>query len=97
MKEYVMGRTWNKKDGKEEYMYVLVGETEGKRSLRRPRCRWVDTMKMGLAGIGRGYLDWIGLGEEREDWRVLVKAGMDLQGPYNVHILEWLHNWQHLK
>ena len=42
---------------------VLVGKTEGRRPLGRPRRRWVDNIRMDLQEVGCGYMDWIGL-----DW-----------------------------
>jgi hypothetical protein len=38
---------------------VLVGKSEGKRPLGRPRRRWVDNIKMGLQEVGRGCGDWM--------------------------------------
>jgi hypothetical protein len=40
---------------------LLVGNPEGKRPLGRPRCRWMDNIKMGLLEIGLSVVDWIGL------------------------------------
>jgi hypothetical protein len=42
-----------------------VGKPEGKRSLGRPRRRWVDNIKMNLLEIGWGGVDWIGLTKDR--------------------------------
>ena len=48
--------------GEESGVYrVLVGKPEGKRPLGRPRCRWVDNIRMDLQEVGCGYMDWIGL------------------------------------
>jgi len=48
--------------GEERGVYrVLVGKLEGRRPLGRPRCRWVDNIRMGLHEVGCGYMDWIGL------------------------------------
>jgi len=43
---------------------VLVGKPEGKRSLGRPRGRWVDNIRMELQEVGCGYVDWIGLAQD---------------------------------
>jgi hypothetical protein len=43
---------------------LLVGKPEGKRSIGRPRHRWVDNIKMDLVQIGLGELDWIGLAQD---------------------------------
>ena len=58
---------------------VLVGKPEGKRSLGRPRCRWVDNIRMDLQEVGCGYMDWIGLAQDRDRWRTLVSAVMNLR------------------
>ena len=48
---------------------VLVGKPEGMRSLGRPRLRWVDNIRMGLQEVGCGYMNWIGLVQDRDSWR----------------------------
>jgi hypothetical protein len=60
---------------------VLVGKPEGKRPLGRPRCRWVYNIRMGLQEEGCGYMDWIGLVQDRDMWRTLVSAVMNLRVP----------------
>jgi len=60
---------------------VLVGKPEGKRPLGRPRCRWEDNVKMDLQGVGCGGMDWIDLAEDRDRWRTLVNAVMNLRVP----------------
>jgi len=60
---------------------VLVGKPEGKRPLGRPRRRWVDNIRMDLQDVGYGYMDWIGLAQERDSWRTLVSAVMNLRVP----------------
>ena len=60
---------------------VLVGKPEGKRSLGRPRRRWVDNIRMNLQEVGFGYMDWIGLAQDSDSWRTLVSAVMNLQVP----------------
>jgi len=45
---------------------VLVGKSEGKRPLGRPKRRWVDNIRMDLQEVGCGYMDWIGLAQDRE-------------------------------
>jgi hypothetical protein len=59
---------------------VLVGKPEGKRPLRRPRRRWVD-IRMDLQEVGCGFGDWIGLGQDRDGWRKLVNAVLNLRVP----------------
>ena len=58
-----------------------VGKPEGKRPLGRPRHRWVDNIRMDLQEVGCGYVDWIGLAHDRDRWRTLVSAVMDLRVP----------------
>ena len=60
---------------------VLVGKREVKRPLGRPRRRWVDNIRMGLQEVGCGYMDWIGLAQDRDKWRTLVSAVMNLGVP----------------
>ena len=60
---------------------VLVGKPEGKRPLGRPRRRWVDNIRMDLQEVGCGYMDWIGLAQDRDGWRRLVSAVMNLRVP----------------
>ena len=60
---------------------VLVGKLEGKRPLGRPRRRWVVKIRTDLQEVGCGYMDWIGLAQERDSWRTLVSAVMNLRVP----------------
>ena len=68
--------------GEERGVYrVLVGKPEGRRPLWRPRRRWVDNIRMDLQEVGCGYMDWIGLGQDRDSLRTLVSAVMNLRVP----------------
>jgi hypothetical protein len=58
---------------------VLVQRPEGKRLLGRPRCRWEDNVKMDLQEVGYGCMDWIELAQDRDRWRALVNAIMNLR------------------
>jgi len=60
---------------------VLVGKPEGKRPLGRPRRRWVDNIRMDVQEVGCGYMGWIGLAQDRDRWRTLVSAAMNLRVP----------------
>jgi len=60
---------------------VLVGKPEGKRPPGRPRRRWVDNIRMDLQEVGYGYMDWFGLAQDRDRWRTLVSAVMNLRVP----------------
>ena len=70
------------KVGEERGVYgVLVGKPEGKRPLGRPRLRWVDNIRMALQEVGCGYMDWIGLAQDRDRWRTVGSAVMNLRVP----------------
>ena len=60
---------------------VLVGKPEGRRRMGRPRHRWVDYIRMDLQEVGCGYMDWIGLAQDRDKWRTLVSAVINLRVP----------------
>jgi hypothetical protein len=52
---------------------------EGKRPLGRPRCKWEDDIKVDHGKIGWGDMDRFCLAQDRDKWRVLVKAVMNLR------------------
>jgi hypothetical protein len=60
---------------------LLKVNPDGKRSLGRRRCRWVDNIKMDLGEIGCGGVDWIGLAQDRDKRRAVVNALINLQIP----------------
>ena len=60
---------------------VVVGKPDGKRPLGRPRRRWVDNIRIYLQEVGCGYVDWIGLAQDRDRWQTLVSAVMYLRVP----------------
>jgi hypothetical protein len=61
---------------------LLVGKTEGKRPLGRPRHRWVDNIRKDLGEVGWGDVDWIGLvAKDRNKWRALVNLVLNLRVP----------------
>jgi hypothetical protein len=66
--------------GEEKNVYkVLVGKPEGKRPLGRPRRRWEDGIRMNLGEISLGGVDWIRLAQDRDRWRAVVSAVMNLR------------------
>jgi len=68
--------------GEERGVYrVLVRKPEGKRPLGRPRRSWVDNIRMDLQEVGCGHVDWIGLAQDRDRWRTVVSAVMNLRVP----------------
>jgi len=60
---------------------VFGGETWGKRPLGRPRRRWKDNIKKDLHEVGCGGMDWIELAQNRDRWRALVNAVINLRVP----------------
>ena len=76
--------------GEERVVYrVLVEKPEGKRPLGRPRRRLVDNITMYLQEVGCGYMDWIGLAQDRVRWRTLVSAVMTF-GFREMRGISWL-------
>ena len=63
---------------------VLVGKPEGNRSLGRPRRRWEDNIKMDLQEGVSGGMDWIKPAQDRDRWRALANAVMNLRVPQNA-------------
>jgi hypothetical protein len=62
----------------------LVGKPEGRRPLGSPRCRWVDNIRMDLGEVGWGDVDWIGLAQDRNRWRAVVHAVINLRALQNA-------------
>jgi hypothetical protein len=58
---------------------VLVGKPEGKGPLGRTRRRWEDGISMDLREIGFEGADWIRLAQDRDRWRAVVSAVMNLR------------------
>jgi hypothetical protein len=68
--------------GEEKGVYrVLVGKSEGRRPLGRPRHRWEDNIRMDLREVGCRGVDWMELAQDRYMWRALVSAVMNLRVP----------------
>jgi len=57
------------------------GNSEGKIPQGRRRRRWMDNIRMDLQEVGFGYLDWIGLAQDREMLRTLVSTVMIIRVP----------------
>ena len=70
------GRVAHMREGRGVYR-VLVGKSEGKRPLGRPRRRWGNNIKMDLKEVGCGGMDWIELAQDRDRWWALVNALMN--------------------
>ena len=68
--------------GEERVVYrVFVGKLEGKRPMGRPRRRCVDNIRMDLQEVGCGYMDRIGVAQDRDSWRTLMSEVMNLRVP----------------
>jgi hypothetical protein len=67
--------------GNSPFSRILVGKPEGKRPLGRPRCRWVDNIKMDLREIGWSRVDWMDMAQDRDQWRALVNTVLNLRVP----------------
>ena len=68
--------------GEERGVYrVLLGKPEGRRPLGRPRHRCVENNRMDLQEVRCGYMDWIGLAQDRDSWQTLVSAVMNFRIP----------------
>ena len=57
------------------------GKPVGRKAMGRPSRRWVDNIRMNLQEVGCGYMDWIGLARDRDMWRTVVSAVMNLRVP----------------
>jgi len=60
---------------------VLMGKPEGKRPLRRHRRRWEDNIKMDLQEVRFEGMNWLDVAQDRDRWRALVNAVMNLRVP----------------
>jgi hypothetical protein len=60
---------------------LLVGKPGGRRPLGRPRCKWVDNIRIDLGEVGWGDVNWIGLAQDRNRWRALVNSVLNLRVP----------------
>jgi len=59
----------------------LVGISNGRRALGRQRRRWKSNIEIDLQEVRWGGMDWIDLVQDRDRWRELVKAVMNLRIP----------------
>jgi hypothetical protein len=78
---YEMGRACSTKGERRNAYRIVVGKTEGRRSLRRPRRRWVDNIKMDFRETGWDSMDWIDLVQDRDQSRALVNTVMNPRVP----------------
>jgi hypothetical protein len=76
-----MWRVWVGRGG---WIGSWWGNRRVRRTLGRPRSRWVDNIRMDLEKVGCGYIDWIGLAQDRDRLGTLVSAVMNLRVPWNA-------------
>ena len=76
-----MGETCSAYGERRGVYRVLVGKSEGKGPLGKPRRRWEDNIKMDLQEVEGGVMDWIELAWESDRWRALVNAVMNIRSP----------------
>jgi hypothetical protein len=74
-----MDGAWCTNGEKRNTYRLLVGKPEGRRPVGRPRCRWLDNIGMDLVDVGWGDVDWIGLAQDRDKWRALMNAVINLR------------------
>jgi hypothetical protein len=79
-----MGGTCGTYVGQDRCIKGFGGETRGKKPLERPRLKWKDNIKMDLEEVGWGYMDWIDMAQDRDMWRELVNAVMNLRFPQDA-------------
>jgi hypothetical protein len=74
-----MGGACSTNGDKRNSYRILAGKPEGKSPLGRPRCRWVDNIKMDLREIGCDEVDWIDMVQDKDQWWVLVDTVLNLR------------------
>jgi len=79
-----MGGACSTYGGEERCIQNLVVISETKRPLGRPRRRWKINIRMELQEMGCRGMDWIDLAQDRNKWRAVVNAVMNLRIPLNA-------------
>jgi hypothetical protein len=78
-----MGTACSKNRGRKGAYKVLEGKPERRTTLRRQRSKWDDNIEMDLREMGWG-MNWTDLAQDRNRWRALVNAVMNLRDPQNA-------------
>ena len=76
-----MGRSCSPNGEGRNAFKILTGTPAGKRPLGRPRPRWEDNISIDLKEIGINTRNWVDLAQNREYWRALVNAALNLWVP----------------
>ena len=70
---------------------ILTGKPTGKRPLERPRRRWEDNIRMDPKEIGINTRNWVDSAQDRDYWRALVNAALNLRVPYAMELVNYLN------
>ena len=76
-----MCRSCSQNGGRQESFQILTDKSKGKQPLGRPRRRWVDDIRVNLEEIGINAGNWVDSAQDRDYWRALVNAAMNLRVP----------------
>ena len=76
-----MGRACSHNGGRWSAFKILTGKPTGKRPLGRPRCRWEDNIRMDLEEVDANAGNWVDSAQDRNYWRALVNAALNLRVP----------------
>ena len=74
-----MGRACSQNGGRYKCFQNFTDKPTGKRSLERPRRRWEDNIRMDLEEIGINVGNWVDSAQDRDYWRALVNAALNLR------------------
>ena len=74
-----MGRSFSQNERRRTALKILIGEPTGKKPLGNPRHRWEDSIRMELKEIGINMGNWVDLAQDKDYWRILVNAGLNLR------------------
>ena len=75
-----MGNSCSQEEGRSAFK-ILTGKPIGKRPLGRHRLRWEDNIRMDLEEIGINAGNWVDSAQDRNYWRAVVNAALNLRVP----------------